>query len=102
MSLSRAATPAPSTDPLPPQPGMTPAELDLAAWQRLCTYLQERPLAPETAPTIPDNTPPQLVGPIQAAHQAGLLTAMNTARAVTSFNMHGIVRVNTGSISFCQ
>ena len=68
MSSPRAATPAPSTAPIPPNPVTTPAELELAAWQRLRTYLQERPLAPETAPTIPDSTPPQLVGPIQAAH----------------------------------
>ena len=102
MSASRAPTPAPTATPLPPNPGTTPAELELAVWQCLRTYLQERPLAPETAPTIPDSTPAQLVGPIQAAHQAGLLTAMNTAGVVTSFNIHGIVGVNTGSISFCQ
>ena len=102
MSSSQAATPVPSTAPIPPKLGPTPAELELAAWQRLRTYLQERPLTPETAPTIPDSTPPQLVGPIQAAHQAGLRTAMNTAGSVTSLNMYGIVGINTGSISFCQ
>ena len=102
MSASRAPTPAPTTALLPPTPGTRPAELELAAWQRLRTYLQERPLAPETAPTIPDSTPPQLVGPIQGAHQAGLLTAMNTAGVVTSFNIHGIAGINTGSISFYQ
>ena len=101
MSASRAPTPARTATPLPPNPGTTPAELELATWQRLRTYLQERPLVPETAPTIPDSTPSQLMGPIQAAYQAGLLTAMNTVGVVTSFNIHSIVGVNTGSISFC-
>ena len=68
MPSSRTPTPAPTTVPLPPTSGTTPAELELAAWERLRTYLQERPLAPETAPNIPDSTTPQLMGPIQAAH----------------------------------
>ena len=100
MSSSRTPTSAPTGIPLPPNSGMTQNELELVAWQRLRTYLPEWPLAPETAPTILDITPPQLMGPIQAAYQAGILTDMNTAGAVTSFNMYSIVGINRGSICF--
>ena len=100
MSTTRTPTPAPP--PPPPEPGTSPAERELAAWQLLRDHLQQHPLATDTALTIPTGTPAALIGPIQAAHQAGLLTAINTAGVVMSFNIHGIVGAVTGSISFCQ
>ena len=100
MSATRTPTPAPP--PPPPEPGTFPTERELAAWQLLCDYLQQHPLAPDTAPTIATGTPPALMEPIQTAHQVGLLTAMNTAGVVISFNIHVIVGAVTGSIYFCQ
>ena len=99
--MSATRTPTPTPPPPLPEPGTFSAERELGAWQQLRNYLQQHPLAPATPPTIPTGTTTVIVGPIQAAHQAGLLMGMNEAGIVTRFNIHGIVGAVTGSISYC-
>ena len=101
MASTRASTPAPTTQENP-NPVSSQDEVEFMFWQTLRGLIQQNPLQPQSFPTVPSDTLAAVIPHIQAAHQAGLLTATSQVGVVTSFTLHTIPNATTQSISFCQ